>query len=191
MESIILEIFRDIAFTKEKSHVLCTKLKKTRLKKKEFLLKPDQKVNDTYYIHSGCLRTYFIDPLGKEHTLQFAIKGWWISDYIALFGREKTPSVSYIECINEAVLFKVSKKDFDNLCDEIPKVSRFHIKTTVSLRVLLRIKHVYSIFRLNRLRIVIRSILLNHFFQSLNIFRLLGLEGIAKYFHYCKHSPHW
>lgn len=132
MKSIILEIFRETIFTENELHLLYGKLKKTRLKKREFLLKAEEQVNDIYYIHSGCLRTYFIDPLGKEHTLQFAIKGWWISDYIALFGREKTKSVSYIECIKDAILYKISKKDFDNLCDEIPKVSRFHIRNLES-----------------------------------------------------------
>lgn len=132
MESIILEIFRDIEFTPKEIQYLSRKLKKTKLKKKEFLLRAGVEVNDIHYIHSGCLRTYFIDFSGKEHTLQFAIKGWWISDYIALFGKEKTKSVSYIECIKEATLFKISKKDFDKICDEIPKVNRFHIKNLES-----------------------------------------------------------
>lgn len=127
MNSIILEIFKDITFTEAEAHLLASKLKKITLKKRAFLLKTGEDVKDIYYIQSGCLRTYFIDAAGKEHTLQFAIKSWWISDYIALFGKGKTTSVSYIECIKEATLFKISKKDFDILCHEIPTVSRFHI----------------------------------------------------------------
>ncbi|MGB0932336.1 MAG: Crp/Fnr family transcriptional regulator [Chitinophagales bacterium] len=127
MKSILHEIFKDISFTKNEIESIQGKLQKTRLKKRAFLLRAGEEVNHIHYIHSGCLRTYFIDSSGKEHTLQFAIKGWWISDYIALFGKEKTKSVSYIECIKEATLFKISKKDFDKLCNEIPKISRFHI----------------------------------------------------------------
>lgn len=132
MTSIISEIFKDIEFSKDEIQYLSDKLQKKTLKKKEFLLKANQEVNDIHYIHSGCLRTYFIDDTGKEHTLQFAIKGWWISDYIALFGKQKTKSVSYIECIKEATLFKISKKDFDSLCDEMPKINRFHIQNLES-----------------------------------------------------------
>lgn len=132
MEAIVHEIFKDITFTEAEFYLISNKLKKKTLKRKEFLLSVNEDVNDIHYIHNGCLRTYFIDLSGKEHTLQFAIKGWWISDYIALFGKEITKSVSYIECIKAATLYKVSKKDFDNICREIPKVAHFHIKNLES-----------------------------------------------------------
>jgi len=119
-------------FSEEESHFLFDQLKKRMLKKGEFLLKADEEVYDIHYIHKGCLRTYFIDLTGKEHTLQFAIKGWWISDYIALYGKGKNKSVSYIECIKESTLYKISKKDFDNLCLEMPKVNNFHIRNLES-----------------------------------------------------------
>jgi len=127
VESIIQEIFKDISFEQDELKSIHAKLEKITLKKGDYLLKSGEEVKDIFYIHNGCLRTYFIDTKGKEHTLQFAIKGWWISDYIALFGKESKGAVSYIECIKEAILIKVSKKDFDNLCIEIPKISQFHI----------------------------------------------------------------
>jgi CRP-like cAMP-binding protein len=124
----IQEIFKNLAFTKDETTTIANKLEKVDLKKKDFLLRATQEVNHLYYVQSGCLRTYFIDPSGKEHTLQFAIKGWWTSDYIALFGKGKAKSISYIECIRDATVFKVYKKDFDAICRKIPKVSRFHIE---------------------------------------------------------------
>lgn len=128
MESIIQEIFSDILLEQNELKNIQKKVKKIRLKKGDFLLKPSEEVKDIFYIYNGCLRTYFIDTEGKEHTLQFAIKGWWISDYIALFGKGSKGAVSYIECIKEATLIKISKNDFDNLCIEIPKISQFHIE---------------------------------------------------------------
>ncbi|MFT5645889.1 MAG: CRP-like cAMP-binding protein [Aureispira sp.] len=132
MKSIILEFSKDIKFTEEETDRLYDKMKQKTLKRKEFLLRAGTDVNDIYYIEDGCLRTYFIDSSGKEHTLQFAIKGWWISDYIALYGKVKTKSVSYIECIKDATLYKISKKDFDNLCKEIPKVGGLYISNLES-----------------------------------------------------------
>lgn len=128
MKSIILEIFKETTFTEEESELLYSKLKKITLKKGVFLLKADEEVNDIYYIHTGCLRTYFKDAAGKDHTLQFAIKDWWTSDYIALYGRGPSKSVSYIECLKASTLYKLSKKDFDILCKEKPKVGQFYIK---------------------------------------------------------------
>lgn len=132
MNSIIVEVFKEISFTENEESLILSKLEKVTLEKGQFLLRAGEKVSDLHFIHTGCLRTYFLDLSGKEHTLQFAINGWWISDYIALFGKEKINSVSYIECIKETTLYKISKKDFDNLCKEIPKVGFFHIKNLES-----------------------------------------------------------
>lgn len=128
MKSIIRDIFTGIEFAEGEVDYLYSKLKKVTLKKKEYLLSAGEKVDHFSYIDSGCMRTYVIDELGKEHTLQFAIKGWWISDYITLYGNEKTLSAAYIECIKDATLFTMSKKDFDHLCIEMPKVGLFYIK---------------------------------------------------------------
>lgn len=128
MESILQEIFKDVVLEKNELKEISRSSKKMVLKRGDFLLRPGEEVKDIFYIHDGCLRTFFLDNEGKEHTLQFAIKGWWISDYIALFNESSKGAVSYIECIKNATLVKISKKDFDNICLEIPRVSQFHIK---------------------------------------------------------------
>lgn len=128
MLSIIQDIFQGLHFTDEESERISDSLQEVSLQRKEHLIRPGIEVTHFYYIHEGCLRTYFIDPSGKEHTLQFAVRGWWTSDYIALFGKENTKSVSHIECIKDATLYKVSKADFDILCREVPKIGHFHIK---------------------------------------------------------------
>ena len=128
MESIIKEIYKDISLEQDELKSIHEKLEKVTLEKGDYLLKSGKVVKDIFYIHSGCLRTYFLDSNGKEHTLQFAIKDWWISDYIALYDKANSRAVSNIECIQKATLLKISKNDFDLLCMEIPKVSQFYIK---------------------------------------------------------------
>lgn len=132
MNAILNEIFKETPFTEKEAQHILSKFKKISLDKGEFLLKAEEKVRDNHFIQEGCLRTYFIDVSGKEHTLQFAVKGWWISDYIALFAKTETKSVSYIECIKKATLYKISKDDFDALYKEIPKIGHFHIKNLES-----------------------------------------------------------
>ncbi len=128
LDAILNEIFPNNTLTKEESDLLISKLQESRLKKGEFLLKADDAVNHLFYVHIGCLRSYIIGLDGKEHTLQFAVKDWWISDYIALYGKEKINAVSYIECIKDATLYSVSKSDFDALCRDVPKVAHFNTK---------------------------------------------------------------
>ncbi len=128
MNPIIEEIFKVATITEEESSLLYSKLEKANLTKGDFLLQADEDVDEIFYVHSGCLRSYFIDKDGKEHTLQFAIKDWWISDYIALYSQTARKSVTFIECIKDATVYKISKKEFDKLCHEIPKVGHFYIK---------------------------------------------------------------
>jgi CRP-like cAMP-binding protein len=122
-KSIISDIFKDISFSQEEIVKIESKFEKIILKKKDVLLKTGNTVHYQYYINSGCLRTYFVDNSGKEHTVQFAIKDWWISDYTAFFTTSK--AVMTIECIQNASVYKVSKIDMENLYTEIPQLETF------------------------------------------------------------------
>ena len=54
-------------------------------RKRKVLIKQDQIVNKIYFVIDGCLRSFIYDRDGKEHTLRFAVKNWWISDFIAIY----------------------------------------------------------------------------------------------------------
>ncbi|MEW7278998.1 Crp/Fnr family transcriptional regulator [Aquimarina sp. 2201CG1-2-11] len=125
-KSTLQEIFKNISFSKEEENLIESKLEKLTLKKGTILLKAGDKVINQYYVHQGCLRTYFIDTSGKEHTLQFAINDWWISDYTAIFTTSN--AIMYIETIQEATLYKISQKSMEDLFKEIPLLETFFRK---------------------------------------------------------------
>lgn len=124
--SIILEIFKTISFSQEEIILIENKFVKIPLKKGATLLNAGVKVNHQYFISSGCLRTYFTDNSGKEHTIQFAIKDWWISDYTAFF--TTSTAIMTIDCIQDAIIYKVSKEDMESLYIEIPQLETFFRK---------------------------------------------------------------
>lgn len=127
MESPILsEVFQNVSFSPEELQTIGRLLKKVALKKGEHLLRQGETVLYTHFVYSGCLRTYFIDDAGKEHTLQFAIKDWWISDYTAFFTAEK--SLLNIECIQDSTIYKLSRKNMEQLYLDIPKFETFFRK---------------------------------------------------------------
>ena len=123
---ITSKIFKDILLSKEEIENITTKLKEKQLKKSDILLHAESTVYNQYYVLDGCLRTYFIDTDGKEHTLQFAIKDWWISDYTAFFNTSK--AVMHIECIQDAILYEISKENMEILFKEVPKIETFFRK---------------------------------------------------------------
>ena len=75
----------------------------------------------------GCLRSYVFDSQGKEHTLQFALKNDWISDYIAIFNNEKSNQT--VECIADSIVVETSVSEgIENIFLRFPKIESIHRK---------------------------------------------------------------
>ena len=126
MKKELLIVFKGLEISNEEIESIQESFTKVTFKKGDTILRSNEDVKYQYYVLSGCLRAFFIDEKGKEHTVQFAVNDWWISDYIGYFS--ETKSVLTIECIEEAVLLRVSKKSIENTYNQIPKIERFFRK---------------------------------------------------------------
>ena len=91
--------------------------------KGDILIRQGQVVNKIYFVTGGCLRSYCIDKNGKEHTLQFAIKNWWISDYIAIHSNELATLT--IECLTESNVIEFDAKKLDGMLTLFPELEPF------------------------------------------------------------------
>ncbi len=125
-DAILSEIFKNSTFSQEELSTIGSSLKRIDLKKGDFLLRQGQRVPFTHYVYEGCLRSYFIDPSGRDHTLQFAIKDWWISDYTALFSGDQ--AMMNIECIQDTTLYRLSRATMEELYLDIPAFETFFRK---------------------------------------------------------------
>ena len=119
----IQQVFTTITFTVNEIERLRTHFDKLHLEKDEVLITANTQVTTQYYVIDGCLRTFYLAPNGKEHTLQFAINDWWISDYTAYFKGEK--AIMTIEVIEACTLLKISKDSLDSLYLEFPILETF------------------------------------------------------------------
>lgn len=125
-DSTVVEIFKELSFSQKESNRIKQKFEKIDLKKGAILLNANEVVLNQYYVSDGCLRTYFMDSAAKEHTVQFAIEDWWISDYTAYFTKEQ--AILNIECIQNATVYKISRTDIESLYLEIPQLETFFRK---------------------------------------------------------------
>ncbi|MDC1431002.1 cyclic nucleotide-binding domain-containing protein, partial [Bacteroidia bacterium] len=82
MEELIEKIKSSQSLSQEAEDYLYSISTNKTFAKGEILIRQGQRVKNIYFVTDGCLRSYCYDKNGKEHTLQFAIKKWWISDYI-------------------------------------------------------------------------------------------------------------
>jgi len=114
------KIGKGLSFSLEEELFIQKKFEKINLKKGTPLLLKGEPIVDQYYVCEGCLRSYFIDNQGKEHTMQFAIKDWWISDYTAFFTEEK--AIMNIESIQDSIVYKISRVELEDLFSALPKM---------------------------------------------------------------------
>lgn len=124
-------------------HVLSISTER-KVAKGSILIAEGQAVDKEYFVTDGCLRSYCIDQNGKEHTLQFAIQNWWISDYIAIHTDELATLT--IECLIDSTVIEFSARKLDETLELFPELEPFQ-------RMLLE-RHVVSLHRriLNQLR---------------------------------------
>ena len=104
MQELITKIKSSIKLSSKAEEYIFSISKKKTVSKGDVLIRQGQAVKKTFFVTDGSLRSYCIDKNGKEHTLQFAIKDWWISDFIAIYNNELATLT--VECITDSTVIE-------------------------------------------------------------------------------------
>ena len=123
MEELIEKIRSSHNLSLEAEEYLFSIAHKKTFPKGAVLIREGQTVNKIYYVTDGCLRSYCIDKNGKEHTLQFAIKDWWISDYIAVYNNEIATLT--VECLKKSDVIEFNAKEINGVLTLFPEYEPF------------------------------------------------------------------
>ena len=94
-----------------------------KLRKKQSLLQEGDICKYNAFVEKGILRSYTVDEKGNEHTVQFAFKGWWISDLSSFL----TGSLSTynIEALEDSELLLLTRSAREELMNKIPMFERY------------------------------------------------------------------
>ena len=95
----------------------------TNVKRRQFIVQPNFVCSHQTYVLKGAFRSYFIGENGEEHTIQFAIEDWFISDFNSYINQ--TPASLFVEALEDAIVQQIAYDDVENLCDMNPKFERF------------------------------------------------------------------
>ncbi len=97
-----------------------------QVSKGDVLIQEGQMVNKTYFVMNGSLRSFCTDKEGKEHTLQFAIRDWWISDFTAIYNR--VPASLTVECIADSTVIEFNARELEEIYDRFPAFEPYQRK---------------------------------------------------------------
>jgi CRP-like cAMP-binding protein len=96
-----------------------------KFKKHQFLIQEGDLVQYHYFVLSGLLKLVFTDGMDKQHIISFAMEDWWESDFNAFYtGTKATMS---LECLEDTEVLCLSLNDYNELCDNLPKMQRFFL----------------------------------------------------------------
>ena len=126
MHPLLQHINNQIPFDEEAFNEILPNFELVRFPKKHQLIQHQQYVKHQYFVLKGCLRTFLIDPAGKEHTMQFAIVNWWVSDYLSYY--KEIPSIYTVECLEDCEMLKVSKTQLTTLFETTPRLETYFRK---------------------------------------------------------------
>jgi CRP-like cAMP-binding protein len=126
LKELIKKIKSDQNLSKGSEAYLFSISKEKTFSKGEVLIRQGENVNKIYFVTDGCIRSYCIDKNGKEHTLQFAIKNWWISDYIAIHNDESATLT--VECLKESSVIEFNAKELNKMFALFPEYEYFQRK---------------------------------------------------------------
>jgi CRP-like cAMP-binding protein len=123
LEALINKIKSRLELSSEAEAFLFSISKEKTLPKGEVLIRQGQVVKSTFFVTSGCLRSYCIDKSGREHTLLFAIKDWWISDFIAIHSNELATLT--VECLTDSNVIEFNAKELDEIHTRFPEFESY------------------------------------------------------------------
>jgi CRP-like cAMP-binding protein len=84
----------------------CLNFKMVHVKKRQFIVQPEFIAKNRFFVIQGSFRAYVIGDQGQEHTIQFAIDDWWITDYNSYIFQQ--PASMFIMALEDSVVLQIS-----------------------------------------------------------------------------------
>lgn len=123
MSLLLQNIAKHVNLTLEEQKLFLSKTETHFFKSKTILLNAGEVSKHTYFVNSGIVRSFNINDNIIEHVLHFACEGWWIGDMYSYISEK--PGNLFIEVLEDAEVISISKKNHQELYQQIPKLERF------------------------------------------------------------------
>jgi len=99
-----------------------------RFLKNQYLIQEGNYVEYDFFIVDGLIKSSYVNEDGKEHILQFATTGGWITDPQAFHHHRK--ATLNVHCIENSTTLALSLQNREKLCVALPKMEYYFLKKT-------------------------------------------------------------
>ncbi|MGO1648813.1 MAG: Crp/Fnr family transcriptional regulator [Sphingobacterium sp.] len=115
--------------------------------KKEIIQEEGAPCMHHFFVLEGCLRQFFLSENGVQHTTQFAIENWWITDYMAF--ATQSPAAFSLQAVEPTQVLCISQQNQRKLFSEHPQMERYFrsIYQRAYAALQLRTKYLYELSR--------------------------------------------
>ena len=104
--NILDNIKRYVSLTEADEREFISIVKTSRIKRRQFIVQPGFVCHEQTYVYKGAFRSYFVTDAGLEHTIQFAIEDWFISDFNSYINQE--PASLFVEALEDSIIQQIT-----------------------------------------------------------------------------------
>ncbi|MEM6630665.1 MAG: Crp/Fnr family transcriptional regulator, partial [Bacteroidota bacterium] len=122
-ELVLKNISRHVDLTIEESKFLDSLFLLQAIPTKRVIQEAGKACPYFYFVNEGILRAFFVNPAGKETTIMFAVKDWWITDMYAF--AHQAPAILTIESLSSSEILLLHWEKMEALLAKFPKFERF------------------------------------------------------------------
>lgn len=123
VDRIIRNVCSVIDLDQEEIDWFVSILEPRSFEKKEMVLSSGEICRYQTFVIQGCLKIFYTDNSGLDHTVKFAIEDWWAFDLQSFVTRE--PAFYSIQALEDTDVFQISKSNHDLLYERIPRFEKF------------------------------------------------------------------
>jgi len=120
---ILNNIKRYVTLNEDDEKQFISIVRTTKVKRRQFIVQPNFICSHQTYVLKGAFRSYFVNDQGIEHTIQFAIEDWFISDFNS-YVNQSSASL-FVEALEDSIVQQIDYNDVENLCNKNQKLERF------------------------------------------------------------------
>ena len=104
-DKMIEYLRQSVDVTDEEAMEFSSYFKEVRVKKGQYVIQPNFVARHRNYVLDGSFRGFVMDDKGNDHTISFAIEGWWISDVNSYINQ--VPATMFVVAMENSLIFQI------------------------------------------------------------------------------------